>query len=130
MSNELMIADEHKIALLSKQEVSEVIKPLKQEIHLFDTHIAGTLSIKDPEALASLEVGDKLTLRREDCLYDENRIVILNEAGIKLGNVPESENVVFAKLLDAGKLLIGRVKGKEKTRHMEVVSIGIYLVDF
>ncbi|MBQ1386589.1 MAG: HIRAN domain-containing protein [Erysipelotrichales bacterium] len=130
MKYELTKADEQKVALLNKQELSEVLKPLKQEIHLFDTYISGTMNIPNPGVLSGLQTGEKLNLKREESLYDDYRIIITKEDNTKLGSIPEQDNVVFARLLDAGKLLIGRVKEKKKAGYMEVIAIGIYMVDF
>ena len=130
MKHELTKADEQKVALLNKQELSEVLKPLKQEIHLFDTYISGTMNISDPSVLSDLQTGEKLHLQREESLYDDYRIIITKEDNTKLGSIPEQDNVLFARLLDAGKLLIGRVKEKKKKGYMEVIAIGIYMVDY
>ena len=130
MSNELTKSEENKIALMNQQEMAEVIKPLSQEIHLFDTYISGTLTMKNPDLINSLNIGDRLILKREETVYDANTIGVYNQANEKLGYVPEKDNVVFARLMDAGKCLMAKVSEiKEKTA-MKIVTIGIYLVDF
>lgn len=48
-----------------QQGLAELIKPLTREIHLFDSFIAGTSHLKDPDVLKKAEIGDTLTLRRE-----------------------------------------------------------------
>ncbi|MBO4750863.1 MAG: hypothetical protein J5546_11160 [Lachnospiraceae bacterium] len=48
----------------------------------------------------------------------------------KLGYVPEKDNVVFARLMDAGKLLIGKVTSHVMKGSFHQIAIGIYLVDF
>lgn len=130
MSNELTTNTENKIALLNKQELSDIVKPLNREIYLFDTFIAGTLLLRDPELLKKVEVGEKLVLRREEKIYDSNCINIYNSSDEKLGFIPEKDNVVFARLMDAGKCLIAKVSDIQDKSHMKVITIGIYLVDF
>lgn len=49
---------------------------------------------------------------------------------IAFGDVPEKDNTVFARLMDAGKLLIARITKIEKRRNFTQISIGIFLVDF
>ena len=48
----------------------------------------------------------------------------------KLGYVPEKDNVIFARLMDAGTLLIAQLSKIEKRGSFTQISIGIYLVDF
>ena len=52
---------------------------------------------------------DVLTLHREENKFDSNAILILNEDKKKLGYVPEKDNIVFARLMDAGKLLKAKI---------------------
>ena len=42
----------------------------------------------------------------------------------------EKDNVVFARLMDAGKLLKAKVTGMELKGGFHMIRIGIYLVDF
>ena len=71
-----------------------------------------------------------LNLRREDNKFDDKAILVLNDAGQKLGYVPEKDNVVFARLMDAGKLLKGKVISVEQKGGFHMIRIGIFLVDF
>ena len=118
------------IALADSKGLGEVIKPLSREIHLFDTYIAGTTHLKDATVLDNIKVGDKLFLQREDNKYDDNAILVLNETKQKLGYVPERDNVVFARLMDAGKLLCGKIKSIDPKGSFRVINIEIYLIDF
>ena len=118
------------IAGVGEKGLGEVIKPLSREIHLFDTYIAGTTHLKDPSVLDEIKVGDRLLLQREDNRFDDNAILVLNEANKKLGYVPEKDNVVFARLMDAGKLLCGKIKRIEPKGSFRMIGISIYLIDF
>ena len=113
------------------QGLGDLIKPLTREIHLFDSFIAGTTHLKDPNVLKKAAVGDTLTLRRESSnRFDSNAILILNAEGEKYGYVPEKDNIVFARLMDAGKLLAAKIKNIQPKGSFTMISIGIYLVDF
>ena len=113
------------------QGLGDLIKPLTREIHLFDSFIAGTSYLKDPEVLKKAAVGDTLTLRRESSnRFDSNAILILNAEGEKYGYVPEKDNQIFARLMDAGKLLAAKIKNIQPKGSFTMISIGIYLVDF
>ena len=118
------------IAGVGEKGLGEVIKPLSREIHLFDTYIAGTTHLKDRSVLDEIKVGDRLLLQREDNRFDDNAILVLNEAKQKLGYVPEKDNVVFARLMDAGKLLCGKIKRIEPKGSFRMIGISIYLIDF
>ena len=118
------------IAVADQKGLGEVIKPLSREIHLFDTYIAGTSYLKDPEVLEKIKFGDKLLLKREDNKFDNNAILVFNEAKEKLGYVPERDNIVFARLMDAGKLLCGKIKSIEPKGSFRLINIEIYLIDF
>ncbi|MCD8018751.1 MAG: hypothetical protein LUF92_03955 [Clostridiales bacterium] len=58
------------------------------------------------------------------------KVVVLMNDGRKLGYVPEKDNVIFARLMDAGKLLKAKVTKKNKKGSFTQISIGIYMVDF
>ena len=130
MDNELTIKKDNLVALVSERGLSEVIKPLVNEIHLFDSYIAGTTHLKDQTVLDAAAIGDKLTLRREENKFDDNAILILNEKGEKLGYIPEKDNIIFARLMDAGKLLMAKIAKINSRGGFRQISIGIYLVDF
>ena len=106
------------------------LHPLVREIHLFDSFVAGTTHLKDASVLKEIKVGDQLTLLRENNKFDSNAILLLLADKEELGYVPEKDNIIFARLLDAGKMLTARIKGIEKKGSFTKISIGIYLVDF
>ncbi len=118
------------VQALDNQGIGEMLKPLIREIHLFDSFVAGTTHLKDGSVLDEIKIGDKLSLRREDNKFDDNAILIFTENGKKLGYVPEKDNVVFARLMDAGKLLTARITKISKKGSFTQISIGIFLVDF
>lgn len=130
MKNELAKTNSNQIALMDQKQLSDIIKPLSKEIHLFDSFVSGTLNIKDQSVFRQLKTGDKLILQREDSRFDANTINIFTEDKIKIGYVPEKDNVVFARLMDAGKLLIAKINDIQFKGTMPVISAGIYLIDY
>ena len=90
-------------------------KPFEKEIFLFETHVAGTSHAEGIDELEPhLNIDDKLDFFREpDNQYDPQAIVIKNHDGIKIGYVPQADNIVFSRLMDAGKLLFGRITDKD-----------------
>lgn len=104
-------------------------KPFEKDIFLFDTYVAGTTHIEGIEELEQyLNIEDKLDFFREpDNKYDEQAIMIKTVNGLKIGYVPRQDNVIFARLMDAGKLLFGRISAKEKKGNWIKISIKVYL---
>lgn len=130
MGNELTINKDNFVALQSNTDLGELIKPLIKEIHLFDTFIAETTHLDDKNVIDEVKIDDKLDLKREDNKFDEKAILVLNKKGQKLGYIPEKDNIIFSRLLDAGKMLSATVSDIEHKGSFTKISIGIYLVDF
>lgn len=128
--NDLTIKSEHMLDIIENNDLSNLIQPLIKEIYLFDSFIAGTTHLKEPSVLESLEINQKLNLVRENNKFDENAILIQTEEGIKCGYIPERDNIVFSRLMDAGKLLIARIKEINKKHNFYQIKIQIYLIDF
>lgn len=103
--------------------------PFERDIFLFDTHVAGTSYIAGIEELEPfLTENEKLDFFREpDNPHDRQAIVIKTSGGVKIGYVPKADNVVFARLMDAGKCLFGRIVRKEKIGSWLKIHIRIYL---
>lgn len=130
MSNDLVVKKNDLIEAIEDKSVSDIIKPLVNEIHLFDTFIAGTTHLEDQSVLDEVAEGDKLSLRREENKFDDKAILVLNQGGSKLGYIPEKDNLIFSRLMDAGKLLIAKVSDIQMHGSFHKIRIGIYLVDY
>lgn len=130
MSNDISVKNTELITAIENTDISEIIKPLVNEIHLFDTFIAGTTHLEDQSVLGDVKPGLKVTLRRENNKFDDKAILVLDDQKRKLGYIPEKDNLVFSRLMDAGKLLIGKVTDVEKQGSFTKIAIGIYLVDY
>ena len=74
---ELMIPEEDVVALTQNGGLSQVIKPLMNEIHLFDTYVAGVSYLKDKTVLENIKTNDRLTLQREENKFDDKAILVL-----------------------------------------------------
>lgn len=131
MANELTTNQTGELVLAMEQHaIGDLLQPLIREIHLFDSFVAGTTHLSDSSVLEEIKVGDQLSLLRENNKFDSNAILILTADKKKLGYVPEKDNIIFARLLDAGKMLAAKIKGIEKKGSFTKIAIGIYLVDF
>ena len=125
-----MIKNESQIAVSAEKDIGSIIKPLVHEIHLFDTFVAGTTHLPDSTVLDELTEGTTLTLRREDNKFDDMAILLLTPSGKKAGYIPRKDNLIFARLMDAGKLLTAKVTSlRPRMGDFMQISISIYLVD-
>ena len=131
MASELTIGKQNMVSLVKENPLGDLIKPLSHEILLFDSYIAGTSYIKDETVFDDIKEEDKLILQREpQNRFDENAILVLDSQKRKIGYIPEKDNIVFARLMDAGKYLTAKVKYYEPKGAFKQISISIYLVDF
>ena len=105
--------------------------PFVKEILLLETEIAGTGFVKDIEQkTAMLKSGTALEFRRDPKnKYDSMAIQILNEKKERIGYVPRRFNEIPARLMDAGKLIFGRVREKDVKGNWHCISIQIFMRD-
>ncbi len=117
------------MGLIHGQGGLTIPKPFAHDIFLFDSHVAGTTFIEGIEELEPhLKIDDRLDFFREpDNPYDKKAIVIKNTDGVKVGYVPREDNVIFSRLMDAGKLLFGKITHKEMKGKWLNIKIKIYL---
>ncbi len=107
------------------------LHPFAREIMLIECHIAGT-SHRDVKTVEpSLAPGAFLVLQREPANpHDPLAIMIFDEAGHHLGYVPRAKNEALARLMDAGKLLFGKLETKTWVGDWLKVQARLYLRDF
>ena len=106
--------------------------PYVQEIMLLDCHVAGTTHVAAIDKIEPLLlVGDALVFHREpDNPHDQLAILILDERGNKLGYVPQAKNEVLARLMDAGKLIYGKVVYKELKDGWLRIGVRVLMRDY
>ena len=104
-------------------------KPFERDIYLFDTYVAGTTHIEGIENIGeSLKKGDRLVFYREpENEHDPQAIRIETLEKEKIGYVPRQDNVIFSRLMDAGKVLFAKVVEKEMRGKWLKIKIKIYL---
>lgn len=119
------------MSLLHSSGSLSIPKPFEKEIFLLDTHVAGTSFVEGIIDLApSLHIGDKLNFFREpDNPHDDKAILIRTQTGVKIGYIPRADNIIFARLMDAGKLLFGIIESKELKVTWLRIGIKVYLQD-
>lgn len=119
------------ISIIEEHGITDLIQPLIKEIYLFDTYIAGTSYVEERSILENLKENDQLILRRDtQNEYDERAILILTQNKQKLGFIPRKDNIIFSRLMDAGKLLTANIKEITLKRNYYYITININLIDF
>ena len=105
-------------------------KPFVQEVELLNCHIAGTSFLDLDDIEFKLTKNQILMLKREPKnKNDDKAILILTEDGQKLGYVPKEKNEVLSNLMDAGKLLFGRLDKKKWVDMWLKLDIQVFLRD-
>ena len=105
-------------------------KPFVREVELLNCNIAGTTFLDLDEVEPELEKHQLLMLKREPKnKNDDKAILILTEDGQKLGYVPKKKNEVLSNLMDAGKLLFGRLNRKTWVDTWLRLDIQVFLRD-
>lgn len=130
MSDLVKIDNGDLIEYLSKTGTGlDLPKPFERDIYLFDTYVAGTSHIEGIENIGSkLKDDDRLVFYREpENEHDPQAIRIENLKREKIGYVPRKDNVVFSRLMDAGKVLFAKIIEKEMKVKWLKIKIKIYL---
>jgi len=129
MANELATIKENWLELSEK--FKNMPMPFEHDIFLQECHVAGTMHVDDILVKTQgVDVGVPLVLKREPKNeYDELAIAVETASGDRIGYVPRKYNQVYARLMDAGKLLTAKVAHKELEDHWLNLRMEIYLKD-
>lgn len=117
------------MALIHDRGASDII-PFKQEIFVINVFVAGTgYCEKIGEVQKYLAPGMQLTMRRHpENEVDEFAIGIYHK-DIRIGWVPMKDNLVIARLMDAGKMFICKVVTVKEDERWPKINVSIYMVD-
>jgi hypothetical protein len=102
--------------------------PFTREIFLIETQMAGTSHVPIKEIEPGLKEGDCLVFKREpENEHDELAIRICDTEGHKLGYIPREKNEVLARLMDAGKLVFGKLCEKDWHEEWLRIQLKVYM---
>ena len=80
------------------------------------------------ELALHISEGDRLDFLREPSNpHDSQAIMVRTEGGAKIGYVPRADNVIFSRLMDAGKLLFARVTSCSRKGSWVKIEIKVFL---
>lgn len=113
MTNELTIVKNNWLEVANSFE--DLLAPFQQEIFLLECPVAGTTHVGDIKSKTKdLAEGDTLSLLRDpENKYDPLAIAVYTAKKERIGWVPQRQNTVLSRLMDAGKLLYAKVSFKE-----------------
>ena len=131
MSNQLIKINPQYLEII-KQSLSDKGKllPFVQEVMLLHCNVAGTTFLELDDIEPTLKINQLLAMKRDpQNEHDNNAILIMTETGQKLGYIPRDKNEVLSKLMDAGKLLFGKLIQKSWVENWLKLEIQIYMRD-
>ena len=107
--------------------------PFQNQVYLLECHLAGTTHIEGiAEKTKGLNVGSRVKLQRDPKNeHDKQAIGVFIEKDVRIGWVPQHDNEVISRLMDAGKFLYGQVEeigSVTKTGYLELY-FKVYLCD-
>ncbi|MGI5843221.1 MAG: HIRAN domain-containing protein [Candidatus Xenobium sp.] len=130
MSESLVPLDSKSLAILGSASGAGLSLPFAREIFLMECRVAGTSHLDLQDLEAELEPGNRLECRREpENPHDSLAILLQDAKGRKLGYVPRERNEVLARLLDAGKVVFGRLEAKKWVGNWLKLEIRVFLQD-
>ena len=117
------------MALIHDKGAAGII-PFKQEIFVINVFVAGTgYCDKIVEVQEYITPGMQLTMRRHpENEVDEFAIGIYHK-DIRIGWVPMKDNLVMARLMDAGKMFTCKVVRIDPDERWPKINVSIYMVD-
>jgi hypothetical protein len=125
-----LIKVDSSLVIKNSADMNEYLKPMSRDILLFTTKIGNTYKLKDKTPLLKLTIGENLYFKRAESKYEDNLITISNGKNELVGYVPEVDSPIFARLMDAGKMLFAIVKSISHTTSVPLIEIEIFLKDF
>jgi hypothetical protein len=119
------------VSLLHGKGGLDIPKPFVKDTFLLETHIAGTTHIEGIKELEPfLTEETRLSFFREtDNAYDSRAIAIKTADGVKIGYVPQEKNEIISRLMDAGKLIYGKISEKEFVGNWLKITVEVFLND-
>lgn len=117
------------MALMAQNGGADIL-PFRQEIFVINVFVAGTgYCERINEVMEFLQAGMQLTMRRHpDNEVDEFAVGIWHK-DVRIGWVPMKDNLVIARLMDAGKLFNCKVVSVQPGGKWPKINVSIYMVD-
>ena len=132
MKNSLATINGNVLSEISKNGVSSIIKPLTKETQIFDCFVSETYDTKK-SVISKLKIGDEISTKKdENNLFDDYAVALFNANGDKIGYIPENYSSIVNKLINAGKVIKGKIVDidKDVEDNIPIVKMDVFLVDY
>ena len=105
--------------------------PFITEIQLIKCYVAGTTFREDIDEIEpELQKDDLLAFKREpDNDHDKLAIAIYDKRERRIGYIPQRKNEILARLMDAGKIVFGKIEKKKWRDDWLKIKIKVYMRD-
>ena len=105
--------------------------PFITEIQLMECYVAGTTFRDDIEEIEpELGKDDPLVFKREpDNEHDNLAITIYDKGERLIGYIPQRKNEILARLMDAGKIVFGKIEKKKWRGDWLKIKIRVFMRD-
>lgn len=105
--------------------------PFITEIQLMECYVAGTTFREDMDEIEpDLKKDDLLVLKREpNNEHDRLAIAIYDKGERRIGYIPQRKNEIPARLMDAGKIIFGKIESKKRQGRWRNINIRVYMRD-
>ena len=129
MEAQLIKLNPELLALIHKNGGADIM-PFKQEIFVLNEYVAGTgYCERIAEVLGYLQPGMQLTMRRHPENEVDDYAIGIWHKDVRIGWVPMKDNLVIARLMDAGKLFNCKVVRVEPHEKWPKINVSIYMID-
>ena len=132
MKNSLATINGNVLSEISKNGVSSIIKPLIKETQIFDCFVSETYDTKK-SVISKLKIGDEISTKKDESnLFDDYAVALFNANGDKIGYIPENYSSIVNKLINAGKVIKGKIVDidKDVEDNIPIVKMDVFLVDY
>ena len=105
--------------------------PFITEVQLLECYVAGTTFREYIEEIEpDLQKDDLLVLKREpENEHDGLAIAVYDKKERLVGYIPRKKNEVLAHLMDAGKVMFGKIESKEWQGRWLKINVLVYMRD-
>ena len=132
MTQEIVKFDPHFVNILTAGFNGKGLAfPFITEIQLMECYVAGTTFREDMEEIEpELQKDDLLVLKREpDNEHDRLAIAVYDKEERRIGYIPQRKNEIPARLMDAGKIVFGKIEGMNWQDNWLKINICIFMRD-
>ena len=132
MTQEVVKLDPDFVNILAKGFNGNGISlPFITEIQLIKCYVAGTTFRVDIDEIEpELKKDDLLVFKREpDNEHDNLAIAIYDKEERRIGYIPQKNNEILARLMDAGKIVFGKIEKKKWRDDWLKIKIKVYMRD-